>query len=52
MRMVAILASDAATVVLARIEFAAHREADFGGGGADQLDNHPMADQGPGANSG
>jgi hypothetical protein len=40
---------DDATGVLARIEFAAHREAGFGGGRGDQRDNHSIVDQGPGA---
>jgi len=40
---------DNAAGVLASIELAAHREAGFGGGGGDQLDNHPIADKGPGA---
>ena len=44
-----LVGDDDATGVLARIVFAAHREAGFGGGGGDQLDNHPTADQGPGA---
>ena len=40
---------DNAAGVLAGVEFAAHREAGFGGGGGDQLDDHPIADKGLGA---
>ena len=40
---------DNAAGVLASIELAAHREAGFGGGGGDQLDNYPIADKGLGA---
>src|SRR5258706_11385777 len=31
------------------VEFTAHGEGGFGGGGRDQLDNHPIADGGLGA---
>ena len=40
---------DNAFGVLASVEFAAHGEAGFGGGGRDQLDNHTIADEGLGA---
>jgi len=40
---------DDAAGVLASIEFAAHCEAGFGGGGGDHLDDHPIADKGLGA---
>ena len=40
---------DNAAGVQAGVEFTAHGEAGFGGGGRDQLDNHPIADEGPGA---
>src|SRR5271168_2206146 len=35
--------------VLAGVEFAAHSEAGLSGGGRDQLDNHPIADEWLGA---
>ena len=40
---------DDAARVLASLEFAVHREAGFGGGSGDQLDDHPIADKGLGA---
>src|ERR1700730_8562642 len=40
---------DNAAGVLAGVEFAAHREAGFGGSSRDQLDDHPIADEGLGA---
>src|SRR5438105_11589547 len=40
---------DNAAGVLAGVEFAAHGEAGFGGGGRDQLDNHAIADEWLGA---
>ena len=39
---------DNALGVLASVEFAAHREAGFGGRGRDQIDDHAIADQGLG----
>jgi hypothetical protein len=39
---------DNALRVLAGVELAAHGEAGFGGSGRDQLDNHPIADEGLG----
>jgi hypothetical protein len=39
---------DNALGVLASVEFAAHGEAGFGRGGRDQLDNGPIAEEGPG----
>jgi hypothetical protein len=32
--------------ILASVEFAAHGEAGFGGGGRDQIDDHAIADEG------
>ena len=43
---------DNAAGVLARVKLAAHREAGFGGGGRDQLDDDPVADERFGASSG
>src|SRR6267378_3477582 len=40
---------DNAAGVLAGVEFTAHREADFGGSGRDQLDDDPIADEWLGA---
>src|SRR6266481_9554909 len=40
---------DNAAGILAGVEFAAYREAGFGGGGRDQLDDHAMADEWLGA---
>src|SRR5712671_6851359 len=40
---------DNAAGVLASVEFAAHSEAGFGGGGRDQIDDHAIADEWLGA---
>ena len=40
---------DNAAGVLAGVEFAAHSKSGVGGSGRDQLDNHPIADEGLGA---
>ena len=40
---------DNAAGVLASVEFAAHRETGFGGGGRDQFDDDPVADERLGA---
>jgi len=42
------IGDDNAIGILASVEFAAHREAGFGGRGRDQIDDHAIADQGLG----